>query len=105
MIWFFAAWLLNILEIKHLETVSLVRFYVLIGMAVLLFIASAIHSIRQKAQFSIRSVLIFTFGVAVLCSIYQCLGFWAVFLSVFTFHLVTTACVEADSAEPISRRR
>jgi hypothetical protein len=62
---------------------------------------------KQHAQFSIKSLLILTFYVAVLCSIYSCFGyeimFWVIFISFMIISLrfgkTTEAVVEESRRE------
>jgi O-acetyl-ADP-ribose deacetylase len=49
--------------------------------------------IKQQAQYSIRSMMIVTFCVAVLCSIYSCFGFETVYWLLMFAFLITAARV------------
>ena len=66
--------------------------YVFWGAILLLMLLQFIHQfIKQHAQYSIRTMLIVTFVVAVLCSIYSCFGFSTVSWLIMIVYLLVVA--------------
>lgn len=69
------------------------RHYALIGTCLLIMLVMFIYQfIKQQAQYTIKTMMIVTFVVAVFCSIYSCFGFSAVFWLLMIVYMITPFC-------------
>lgn len=76
-------------ERRTWHTSDKVILFPIIGLSALLPLILLINDIiRQRPQYSLKAILILTFLVAVLCSIYKCFGFDGVFAVILSVYLV-----------------
>lgn len=77
---------------------------VFVGAILLIMLIQFIHQfIKQQAQYSIKTMMIATFVVAVLCSIYSCFGFETVFWLIVIVYFITSICVASRTKEGESK--
>jgi O-acetyl-ADP-ribose deacetylase len=79
--------------------------YAFMGACVLFVLIMFIYQfIKQQAQYTIKTMMIATFVVAVFCSIYKCFGFRALFWLLIIVYVIASLCASHWTREDENER-